>query len=447
MNMYSHLIYPIIDLARRTDALKTFKYLNKAQWQSPEEIQELQRQSLAKLLCQCYQNVPFYRNVFDECDFKPWENITVADLQKLPVIDKETVQNNREQFKSEDWEATQPRWGSTGGTTSRALQFYISRATHSSTIASVMLQWQDAGYKLGDKMIYLGGASLYPGLGNLKTWLYHKLQRLVTLSSFDITEEHLRKYVKQIRKSKAHFLRGYASSIYVLAKYLIDNNITDLHIEAVFTTAETLFPHYRKTIQQAFGCEVYNEYGARDGGILAFECSQHTGLHINALTCLVEIVDDDNNLLPTGETGNVLLTSLDNYAFPFIRYKVGDRASISSEYCPCGRGLPMLEHVEGRSGDFVITPSGMKIHSEFFSHIFWEFPAVKQFQIRQKQLNNIEILIASNNGNLKDEDINKIKSIVSRRCEHSQVKIHQVAEIPQTASGKWRYVVSELDNT
>lgn len=149
---------------------------------------------------------------------------------------------------------------------------------------------------------------------------------------------------------------------------------------------------------------------------------------------------------PWGEIGYVVLTSLDNFAFPFVRYRNGDRAALAKEPCSCGRGFRLLKNVEGRSGDFVTTPEGLKIHSEFFSHIFWELPNVRQFQVRQETLSEIEILIViGEKVHLSMQEKSHILSILRKRLgQEMEIRIEVVDSISSPTSGKLRYVVSEV---
>ena len=446
MTLYRSLVYPLIDYFRRTDALATYEYLREAQWQSPEVVAEAQRQALVRLLQHCGQHVPFYQQLFARHSFVPSDDCTLDAFRRLPIIEKKIIRENREAFKADNIELFDPRINTTGGTTSYTLHHYISRATHSSTIANILLQWDDAGYQLGEKMILLGGSSLYPSLGSVKAWLYNRLQNVIPLSSFDITPRNLTDYAMRIRRSGARFLRGYASAIYTLARHMVKQGIEGVHLEVIFTTAETLFPEYRQVIEEAFGCQVFNEYGARDGGVLAFECSEHAGLHINAYNCLVEIVDDQGMPVPVGESGHLMLTSLDNYAFPFLRYRIGDIGTLTDERCPCGRGLPLLKEVKGRSGDFVVGPNGLRIHSEFFSHIFWQFPTVSQYQVIQDTPSGVTLRLVVDGHGLSASDQRKITAIVQRRAgPNFEVKIELVDNIPPAPSGKWKYVISTLN--
>jgi phenylacetate-CoA ligase len=446
MAVHNKPVYRLIDLIRRTDALRCLEEIRAFQWRSPAAIAKYQAAALASMLQHCYEQVPFYREVFDTCGWQSWSSDPLVMLRRLPVLDRQTVQAQRERFFARNAAAFQPRPSNTGGTTGRVLHYAISRAAHSASVAYNMLQWEDAGYQLGDKMIYLGGASLYPSLRSVISWGYTRLQNLVPLSSFDMDEQRIDLYISKIKKAKARFMRGYAGSIALLARQVIGRGRADVRFDAIFTTAETLYPHFRQTIEQAFRCKVFNEYGARDGSILAFECSRHEGLHISSSSCIVEILDGASNPVPPGTTGDVVLTSLDNFAFPFIRYRNGDRAVLSAKPCSCGRGLPLFQDVEGRSGDFITSPKGVRVHSEFFSHIFWEYPRIKQFQVRQDKGDEVDILLVLDGGRrLSSAEEERIRELIQSRCgDRMRVRVETLDNIPLPPSGKARYVVSMI---
>ncbi len=439
--------YRVVEFFRRTDAWDSFLELDRLQWESSQVLRESQIASLGRLLTHCFEHVPFYRKWHQVRGGKPGLDSPIERLSSLPVVGKPEMRSDTAAFLADNASAFQPRPCCTGGTTGGMLHFQLSRQAHSNSVAYNLLQWHEVGHSLGDPMVYLGGSSLAHSLSQFKVWTYLRLQNILPLSSFGMNADVMRRHVAAIRRSRARFLRGYAGSIALLAQYVLEEGVRGLEMEAVVTTAETLYEHYRRTIEAAFSCPVFNEYGARDGSMLAFECSRHGGLHVGTPSCLVEILDDDDFPVATGETGNLVLTSLDNWAFPFVRYRVGDRGAWASTPCPCGRGFATLAHVEGRSGDFVKTPDGRNIHSEFFSHLFWQFPEVAQFQVRQETESELDVMFVADGGQLQAGHFLQAGIELRRACGPGmKVNLRAVDEIPVTASGKWRYVVSSMDD-
>jgi len=304
--------------------------------------------------------------------------------------------------------------------------------------------WGYGGYKLGDKMVFLAGLSL-----NVGTKAHEISRNIKKLSSYDMGEEDMRSYVKIINLLNPRFIRGQAYSIYFFSKWIKDNDLSIQNPLSVFTTAEMLYPHMREMIEDVFNCKVYDGYGLNDGGISAYECPEHSGLHIDTERSVMEVVNQDGHQMNDGE-GQILATSLHNYAMPFIRYDTGDLGHIISENCNCGRGYRLLKRVTGRQLEMLMTPEGKYIHGFFFNHILKEINGVKEFQVLQKTLNKIVIKIVPEDDfddKLLDQ-INKqlvpIRELIGRKSEAWEVEFKIVEKIERTRGGKFRYVINEM---
>jgi len=191
--------------------------------------------------------------------------------------------------------------------------------------------------------------------------------------------------VEKIKKARVNLIRGYASSIHEIAKFIKENNLK-LTIKSIVTTGETLFNEQRETIENSFNGRVYDEYGA-DAGLIAFQC-EYGSYHINCENVYIEIVDDDLKPCKLGQEGQIVATVLNLYGFPIIRYNTEDIGSLSNSKCPCGRGLPLLKKIQGRISDRIITGNGKIITIHMFTGLFMPFNEVDQFRIRQKSPNS-----------------------------------------------------------
>ena len=203
-------------------------------------------------------------------------------------------------------------------------------------------------------------------------------------------------------KLRPSAIRGYGSALYILARYIEKNQLPVCPVKAVLTTGEVLVDEYRRKLQEVFHAPVYDAYGAGDGGILSHECPKHEGLHITEDSCIIEITDNQGHPVPDGEIGQVCTTDLDNYAFPFLRYLVGDMAYIKKEKCSCGRATRLLGEVMGRAGRLVYNKQGVPIsplmlwimmypelnyHSEEHQMVYAK---IDKFQIRQDKQGDIQ---------------------------------------------------------
>jgi phenylacetate-CoA ligase len=213
---------------------------------------------------------------------------------------------------------------------------------------------------------------------------------------------------------------------------------------AVKSTAEVLTDEERTTIEQAFRCPVYNFYGSREVNNLAAECPAHKGLHVNALTRYIEVVDETGKPLGPLQPGRILVTDLTNYAMPFIRYEIEDIGTWSGAQCKCGRPFPVLANVLGRKTDFIVTPSGKLIHGEYFTHLFYGMPAVSQFQLVQDSLDHVRMEVVLSPG-ASESSLDSLRSRLSEsmgagvRCD-----VETVQQIERPPSGKHRFTVSSV---
>jgi phenylacetate-CoA ligase len=215
--------------------------------------------------------------------------------------------------------------------------------------------------------------------------------------------------------------------------------------KGIVTSAETLYPHQRETIESVFGCRIFNRYGCREAGNIAQECEEHNGLHIFSEHVVVEVVDEKGDPAPPGEPGEIVVTKLDNYVFPFIRYRIGDIGVLSERRCPCGRNLPMLESVEGRVFDIIVGTNGNHLSGTFWTILLREYVSgISKFQVIQEEYGKILLKLEAGSG-FSEKEKEKLISKIRERCgEDMNVEIETVEEIEQTESGKHRFVISKV---
>jgi phenylacetate-CoA ligase len=303
--------------------------------------------------------------------------------------------------------------------------------------------WGYAGYKIGDKMCLIGGSSLDIGKkSDFKRILDEYLRNIRKFSSFDFDEKNLTKYGKIMETFRPKYLYGYASSIYFFSKWLEIDGISINPLLGVLTTAENLFPHMRRNIESVFRCKVFNAYGLNDGGVSAFECGEHIGLHIDTERSIMEVVDDYGQAIEQGE-GQIVATSLFNYAMPFIRYNTGDEGVLLDETCPCGRGYPLLKKVLGRQQEILVTPEGKHIHGEYISHIFWGISHIREFQVVQKKIDQLTFYIVPEDG-FDEKSLDYIRSVISSRSKGWNLDFRFVDKIDRTRGGKYKFIINEV---
>lgn len=428
-----------------TSFYPTYKKLVKNQWKPYSELKHDQEKKLMQMIGLAYENVPYYHNLFKGLGIRPGDIRTVEDLEKLPILTKDIIKNNWEDFKPANLSSMKYYNRATGGSTGTPMQYRLSK--HDRFLGGALLYrgWGYGGYELGDKMVFLAGSSLGVGTKSyLGTKVHEMVRNIKKLSSFDMGESEMHQYADVLNTFRPRFIRGYASSIYFYAKWLDENNISVPFPDAVFTTAEKLFPYMRKTISDVFCCDVFDAYGLNDGGICAYECPDHSGLHIDTERSIMEVVDPEGHQVDSGQ-GRILATSLNNYAMPFIRYDTGDEGQLLNDQCSCGREYPLLKTILGRQQEMLITPEGKTVHGEFFTHIFWEIPTVKEFQIKQTQIDRLVFNIVPE-PYFNEANFERIREAVKLRSLGWNVEFQLVNAIERTRAGKYKFVINEVQH-
>ena len=427
----------------------TYKKLIQNQWKSYDELKEEQEKQLIVMINFAYKNVPYYHKLFDNLKLNPSDIKGTEDLEKLPILTKEIIKQNWEGFKPVNLNKMRYYEQVTGGSTGTPFKYRLSKFDRFLSGALLYRGWGYGKYALSDKMVFLAGTSLDVGTKPYIIKIMHEISRnLKKLSAFDMGEKEMQEYVNIINSFKPKYIRGYASSIYFFSKWIEENNIEMHHPFAVFTTAEKLYPNMRDKIGAVFNCDVYDAYGLIDGGVSAYECSEHSGLHIDTERSVMEVVDKDGNQLENGE-GKILATSLYNYAMPFIRYDTGDLGYIIDDTCGCGRGYKLIKEIVGRGQEFLIDPTGRYIHgAAFYYEIILELDTVneiKELQVIQKSQDKIILKIVSTN-NFDESQVYKIREIVRKRFSGLDVEFKFVDKIERTGAGKYKCIINEIGN-
>lgn len=426
----------------------THKELIQNQFDPYISLKMEQEKQLKHIISFAYQNVPYYHKLFNNLNLKPEDIKRIEDLEKLPILSKEVIRDHWEDFKPINLGKLSYYTRATSGSLGNPFKYRLSKFDRFLSAAILYRGWGYGGYELGDEMVFLAGSSLGMGLQTLKSKAITKghqfVRNIKMLSSYDLGPEDIIRYTNIINSYKPKFLMCYASAIYFFAKFVDENNLSVYSPLAIFTTSEKLYPIMRKKIEDVFDCEVYDTYGLNDGGVTAFECEEHSGLHIDTERSIMEIVDESGRQLEDG-VGNILATSLYNYSMPFIRYDSKDLGHLVDDVCSCGRKHKLLKEVIGRDRDIFETPEGKRIHGGFFTHLFWDINGVKEFQIVQKKLDLIVIKIVSD-CDFDENQLYYIKKMIYNKSEAINVEFKFVDMIERTKAGKYKFVVSELGN-
>jgi len=427
--------------------LRNWDKLNQLQWLSTDELIARQYQYLEQLLRYANTYVPYYRDLFEKIDFHPSDFSTdPACFQELPLLTKDIVREHRNQLiTTEASRQAGFKPAKTGGTTGEPLRFMRDQQALDYTLAHLyhIMEW--SGWRLGRPQGWLWGHMLTWAdseavsiVAKLKSQLFNRRRS----NAFHMTPESMEAFAVWLERHPKSLVWSYVSTLCRFAQFVQDHKYA-VKLRAAYTTAEPLYPHQREFIESVFDCHVFNTYSCVEMGQIACECDRHDGLHLMMRNCYLEVLRDGQPV-SDGEEGEFVLTNLTNLAFPFIRYKLEDSGKKSIKPCPCGRGLPVLEVVQGRIVDSFQTKDGRRVWGGFILPMMPLLGKIKQYQMVQKTLDLIVFRIVS------EEPLDESKfSEVIQACkialgEDIQVTYEYVDSLPSTPTGKHRSIVSEL---
>jgi phenylacetate-CoA ligase len=438
------------ELATRRRILKRLDELNRTQWLGRDELLALQRDKLQRLVEYAYQYVPYYRRTFKQAGFHPDDlRKDLASLRRLPILTRVIIRENfDEMMTTEPQRRRRMSVLSTSGSTGHPLIFMQDSDFRDYVTAGIQRHLGWAGWEMGQLHAYIWGAKFDAGLrqslrNRMIDWVWNRFQ----VNAFALTDEALAAFADRVQRQRPRILFGYASSLHRFAQFVRQSAYQNITIDSIFSTSEPLLPTVRQFIEETFQGKVFNRYGLNDLGDIACECQAHTGLHISPENNYVEILCGGRPAEP-GEMGDIIVTNLNNWGMPFIRYSNGDTGVwYDGEDCPCGRASPMLGTVEGRTVDTFKTRDGRTVWTGFTGAAFrcLASPEIKQFQIVQRSLDRMVVRLVQNvkvPQSILDEIVRAIQTAFGDNVE---VEFEFMDEIPTLPSGKHRYAVSELN--
>ena len=434
--LFRRVLFPFYEtVLRRRKTLAYLAEYERNQWLAPEQIAELQWRKLKALLEHCHREVPYYRKQWTALGVTPDDIKTPADYARLPLLTKADIRTNFEDLKAESWKG-RILYKATGGSTGEPLRFGYTRESHERRTAVMWRGYGWAGARMGRRTLYLwGGAVGDPGRKQLlKDRLYHAAFGRRVLDSFPMSESNMASYADAIDAYRPDIMVAYVGPLVRLSQWMLATGRRVHKPEGILGGAEALLGYQREIIERAFGAPAYNTYGCREFMLIASECEQRDGLHVNA----------DHLFVETLPALDVVVTDLSNYGMPFIRYQNGDLATPSSTVCACGRGLPMLKSVDGRKLDAIRTRLGHVLPGEFFPHMLKDIPGLRRFQVVQRSLDALDISIVRGEG-FEDSGLDYARREIAKVIgDAAEIRFHFVDEIPTGANGKFRVTISEI---
>lgn len=377
--------------------LTYYKELSRSQWLTREQMRDLQEQKLRRLIHQAYYHVAYYREMFDRLGIKPEDIRTIDDLMRLPLLDKSTIREHLYfDLLSDNHDKSKILKISTSGSTGEPFVCFADKFQLEMRWAATLRSQEWTGYRFGDRCARLWHQTIGMSLGQIvKEKLDAWMTRRLFIPAYEMSEDNLHRHMNRLRKHKPVLIDGYAESFNFLAHYLKQHGLSGVRPKGIMSSAQILPEQSRQIIAEEFGCGVFDKYGSREFSGIAYESDAHDGHLVVDENFIVEILKDGRRAEP-GEMGEVVITDLNNFCMPFIRYRVGDLAVAmdNSQPSPCGRGLSRIGKIEGRVQAIIIGTNGNYVPGTFFAHLFKDYDhVVAQYQVVQEKLGAITLKI------------------------------------------------------
>lgn len=417
------------------------------------EIQKIQWNRLKELLEYIYTSSVFYSDNFKSVNLKPQNINSYEDFLRLPIVNKKILKKNYDRIISKGSRKEDYTKSYTAGSTGEPFSFLLdNKRENPSTSASFLLNKESIGInpfkKTNELMIKAEPINeiknLYqPNKRVLVHGLkYYFISETFGIKSLDIKKENINVIKSIIENNNIEVIYGYSSNIFYLAKLFKMHNI-DVNIKYAIPIAEGLIKQQKNFITDTFNCRLYMDYGASECMRMGFECNQHDGYHMDIYNYFFEYLDDNDEPCKTGENSNIIVTNLNNYIFPLVRYYIGDQCILSNEKCSCGINYPLVSQITGRESDIIKTPLNDEISlSNFAAFLEYldEYIIQYQFIVDEKAKEIILKIIPTQK--FKQETIGEIKRKILELINHSMnIKIELVEKIPFEKHGKTKSLI------
>ncbi len=420
----------------------TLNLLKESEHWSEDRLREFQITKLRAMLRHCAKNVPYYRRLFREVGFDPETVRDVSDLCALPLLDKETVRANLKDLLAENIRPCDMLYFTTGGSTGVPLGVYNLRHAGGRERAFMLTQWARVGFDYHEKRAMLRGWVVK----SKRRWQYEASERAFVFSNFHMTAENVAEYARVMREKRIPYLHSYPSAVIDFARHLKDQSIEPPRFNVVLASSENLYAGQREFIESFYGARLYSWYGHTEDLILAGECEASNYYHIFPEYGVAEVIKEDGSPATSeGEAGELVGTSLDNFAMPLVRYRTDDWAVIGPSACACGRPYRLLKETRGRwhqdmlvgKLDNLISITALNLHSDVFDN-------ARQIQFHQREKGKVELRIKRGPG-YTDRDSRRILHALGEKIgDTMEIELSFAEEIPLSPRGKYRFVVQEL---
>jgi len=423
----------------RGDYARFVAELERQQWLPAAALQELQDAAVRRTVSFAAAEVPYYRELFARERIRPEDIRTAADLRILPLLDKQTLQDQGARLQP-DRRRVPGIPHTTGGTTGRPVPYQVSRSAIQFNYAAYEARFRAwAGVGRGDPMVSINGKPIVPMTQvGPPFWRHNLAFHQLYVSAYHLSDENLPAIVDRIAAFGPRVIVAYVSAVHRIARFVLERGRTgEIRPRAILVSSETLFDWQRAELEQAFGCKVWNGYSLGEPVCFASECAAGS-LHVSPEYGVVELVELD------GAT-EIVATGLINDAMPMLRYRTGDRAVPGDAApCRCGRALPTIGAITGRVDEVVVTPEGTSVGPAALSLAFQGVPHLRESQIVQDSPEAITLRLCVAPAYGPADERTLLAELRKRLGPRLRIDIEHVAAVPRTVSGKQRLVTSRL---
>jgi len=424
--------------------LQECENLKQQQYWPNDKITNLQTEKLNRLITHANKTSKWYQKIIADIGLDLSQHLTPNDLTKFPITTKIDIRENIQDFISSKYNADAMPKAKTGGSTGVSLNLFFDARCQKLRNAAQIFSDSFSGWKPGVRVAAVWGNPPTPRTLKQKIRAF-LLDRMIYLDTMDLNPSSMGNFVTRWKQFQPEMIFGHSHSIYIFAKFITEQGIKDLRPKGIVATSMMLLDHEREVIENAFQCKVSNRYGCEEVGLIAVECEKHQGMHINNSHIILECLDEKNQPVAPGQAGKLVITDLNNFGMPLIRYRVEDVGVLSERKCSCGRNTPLLERLEGRVADFLKKPDGGQVAGvSLVERTLTKISGIEQMQLVQEQLHKILINRVKGPEYTLNTDVQLIAEFRLVFDESVNLVIHDVTAIPQEKSGKYRFSICKI---
>ncbi len=442
-----HLIAPAWAAWERSPYLRHQRRLLRTQFDPPQVIRQRQWEQIARLIEHAYRTTRFWKLRLERAGLTPPAIRSFDDFRAVPLLTKADLRAYAEDMLSDKHSHAALHHKKTSGSTGTSVEVWVDDAAAQFKRACTLRSDGWAGWRLGERIAAVWGNPEYLKRG-WRGWLRNALlERITYLDTLKMDDRMIEGFLAGLRRRPPSLLFGHAHSVYLFAEFARARGGAGFRPKGIVATAMVLHDWERRAIEEVFHCPVTNRYGCEEVSLIACQCERHEGLHVNADGVYVELLRPNGTPAAPGDPGKVVVTDLVNRAMPILRYEVGDTAVWAARDCSCGRGLPLLEKIEGRIADYVVTPRGELISGISLTENFAVLvPGIAQLQILQEAVDRFVFRIVKG-PDFDATSLARIEALVAERFgAETRYQCEFVDRIPQEPSGKYRFCMSKVEN-